>query len=294
VIEVSVAAIDFVQTQLRRGFTPGPPLPELPYVPGASVAGRVAEVGESVDRGWIGRRVVARTASGWGGNAEKAVAVVETLVEVPPELGLPEAAALLDDGSTALGLMEGVGVRAGDWVLVEAAAGGVGSLLVQLARTAGARVVGAARGLSKLAAVKEVGADVVVDYSEPGWQNRVVEATGGRQPDVVFDGVGGQIGQEAFEVTAAGGRFSIHGASSGSATVIDAARAAQRQIRVLGLEQLHHFGDGAKQRLERVLAEAAAGRLTPVIGQTFPLEEAALAHTAMENRTALGKTLLLI
>jgi NADPH2:quinone reductase len=102
-----------------------------------------------------------------------------------------------------------------NWVLVEAAAGGVGGLLVQLARAAGARVVGAARGPQKLDLAKELGAEAVVDYAEPGWPERVREATGGSGPDVVLDGVGGQIGREAFGVTARGGRFSLHGAGSG-------------------------------------------------------------------------------
>jgi NADPH:quinone reductase len=137
VVEVAVAAIDFVQTQLRRGFTPGPPLPEPPYVPGATVAGLVSSVGEGVDRALIGRRVVARTASGYGGNAELAVVAADSLIDVPDGVGLPEAAALLDDGRTALGLVEVAAVRAGEWVLVEAAAGGLGSLIVQLARAAG-------------------------------------------------------------------------------------------------------------------------------------------------------------
>lgn len=294
VVAVSFAAISFVQTQVRRGFTPGPPLPDLPYVPGASVAGRVSGVGQGVDPGWVGRRVVTRTASGYGGNAERAVAAVEALIPVPGGLGLQEAAALLDDGSTALGLVEGARIRADEWVLVEAAAGGVGGLLVQLARAAGARVVGAARGPQKLDLAKELGAEAVVDYAEPGWPERVREATGGSGPDVVFDGVGGQIGREAFGVTARGGRFSLHGAASGAPTVIDSDEAQRRGVTVIGIEQLRGFGTGAKARTERMLAEAAAGHVRPVIGQVLPLEQADAAHAAIEARTVLGKTLLMI
>lgn len=229
VIEVSVAAIDFVQTQIRRGFTPGPPLPTPPYVPGASIAGRVRAVGPGTDPAWIGRRVVTHTASGYGGNAELAAAEVEALIPVPDGLGLPEAAALLDDGATALALAETAGIRPDEWVLVAAAAGGVGSLLVQLARVAGARVIGAVGSTPKRELVRdELGADVVVDYSSPGWPDRVRAATGGRGPDLVFDGVGGQIGRDAFAITADGGRFSVHGAASGAATVIDSADAHRR------------------------------------------------------------------
>ncbi|HVV11720.1 alcohol dehydrogenase catalytic domain-containing protein [Amycolatopsis sp.] len=128
VVAVEVAAIDFVQTQLRRGFTPGPPLPELPYVPGATVSGEARSVGEGVDEQWVGRRVVTRTVNALGAYAELAVSDVDSLVVVPDGLGLAEAAALHDDGSTAIGLMNRAAVRPGEWVLVEAAGGGRGQL----------------------------------------------------------------------------------------------------------------------------------------------------------------------
>ncbi|GAA0213596.1 zinc-binding dehydrogenase [Actinomadura nitritigenes] len=291
VVAVAVAEINFVETQLRRGITPGPPLPEPPYVPGGGVAGLVAAAGDGVAPEWQGRRVATATADRLGGNAARAVANVDDLVPVPDGLGLPEAAALLNDGGTALGLFEGAKVRVGDRVLVEAAAGGLGSLLVQLALSAGARVVGAARGEAKLALVRELGAEAV-DYSAPGWAKRVLDATGG--VDVVFDGVGGEVGREAFGAAARGGRFSVHGASSGAATVIPPDEAAERGVTVLGIEQLMGFGDGAKERALRAMEAAAAGRIRPVIGQRLPLERAAEAHAAMEARSVAGKTLLTV
>ncbi|MFF0519808.1 zinc-binding dehydrogenase [Actinomadura nitritigenes] len=292
VVAVAVAEINFVETQLRRGITPGPPLPEPPYVPGGGVAGRVAAIGDGVAPEWLGRRVATGTADRLGGNAERAVADVDDLVPVPDGLGLPEAAALLNDGGTALGLFEGAEVRAGDRVLVEAAAGGLGSLLVQLALSAGARVVGAARGEAKLALVRELGAEAV-DYSAPGWAKQAVDATGAGF-DGVFDGVGGEIGRAAFGATARGGRFSVHGASSGAATVVPPDEAAERGVTVMGIEQLMGFGIGAKERALRAMEEAAAGRIRPVIGQRLPLERAADAHAAMESRSVVGKTLLIV
>ncbi|MET9242472.1 zinc-binding dehydrogenase [Nonomuraea sp. NPDC003709] len=291
VVEVAVAGVTFVETQIRRGTDQWHARPELPYVPGGLVAGRVSSAGEGVDPAWVGRRVIAGTGE-TGGFAERAVATAEDLFPVPDGLELPEAVALHSDGSTAQGLIEGAKVRPGEWVLVEAAAGGVGSLLVQLARTAGARVVGAARGSRKLDLIRELGAEAAVDYSEPGWTGRVLEATGGAGPDVVFDGVGGEIGRAAFEVTAPGGRFSVHGASSGEVTVVDPAR--REDVDVIGIEQLFDFGPNVVRWAEQMMAQAAAGLVRPVIGQTFPLERAADAHAAIEHRTALGKTLLLI
>ncbi|MFD0883067.1 zinc-binding dehydrogenase, partial [Streptosporangium algeriense] len=110
----------------------------------------------------------------------------------------------------------------------------------------------------------------------------------------VFDGVGGEIGRAAFEVTAEGGRFSVHGASSGEVTVIDPAQARRRGISVIGIEQLFGFGPRMRDWAQQVMSAAVTGRIRPVIGQTFPLEHAADAHAAIESRTALGKTLLLI
>jgi NADPH:quinone reductase len=290
VIGVAAAAIDFVQTQLRGGFTPGLPMPELPYVPGTTVAG---EVIQSPDPSWMGRRVITRTPTGYGGYAERAVADVDALIPVPEPLGLLEAAALLDDGGVAVGLIDNAAIKPGEWVLVEAAAGGLGSLLVQLATAAGAQVIGAARGSAKLDLVRELGALQAVDYSEPGWAERVRELTGGG-PNLVFDGVGGNLGRAAFEVTARGGRFSVHGVTSGSVTAIDPEEARRREITVIGLDQLFGLQPTWKPRAERALAEAAAGRVKPIIGQTFPLSDAADAHAAIEARAVVGKTLLLV
>ncbi|GAA4075633.1 zinc-binding dehydrogenase [Nonomuraea soli] len=293
VVEVAVAGITFVETQIRRGVDEWHARPPLPHVPGGLVAGRVGAVGPGVDPAWLGRRVIADLGES-GGFAELAVAGVEELFPVPDGLGLPEAVALHSDGSTAQGLVETVKVGPGDQVLVEAAAGGVGSLLVQLARAAGARVVGAARGARKLGVIRELGADAAVDYSEPGWTERVLEATGGVGATVVFDGVGGRIGREAFEVTARGGRFSVHGASSGEVTGIDPGHASAKGVEVIGIEQLFGFGPHLGRWAEQVMSQAVAGVVRPVIGQTFPLERAAEAHAAIENRTAVGKTLLVV
>jgi NADPH2:quinone reductase len=292
VIGVSVADVLFVDTQIRRGqhrryFTVEPP-----YVPGAGVAGEVIAIGEGVDPGWPGRRVVAST--GWGGYAEQAMVPAEGLIAVPDELGLREVAALLHDGRTALGLAEAAQIRPEEWVLVVAAGGGLGILLVQLARAVGARVIGAARGQHKLELARELGAEAVVDYAQPGWPELVREATGGAGPDVVFDGVGGQIGRNAFEITARGGRFSAHGAPSGGFAEIDPQEAERRAVTVRGIEHVQFAPADGRQHTERALSEAAAGRIRPVIGQTFPLERAADAHAAIEARAVIGKTLLLI
>jgi NADPH2:quinone reductase len=293
VVDVAVAGLTFVETQIRRGTDRWHERPALPYVPGGLVAGTVSAVGPGVEPAWLGRRVVAGTGE-TGGFAERAVAPVDTVVPVPDGLDLPHAVALYSDGATALGLTEHAGLRPDDRVLVEAAAGGVGSMLVQLARAAGAQVIGAARGPRKLAVVRDLGADAAVDYSRADWTGKVLRATGGHGPTVVFDGVGGSVGRDAFAVTARAGRFSIHGASSGEVTDVDEARARDRGVRLIGIEQLFGFGPHLRRWTERMMAHAEAGLVRPLIGQTFPLDRAADAHAAVENRAAVGKTLILI
>jgi NADPH2:quinone reductase len=295
VVDAAVADTLFVDTQIRRGWGREHFTVQPPYVPGNGVAGVVSSVGDGVDPDWIGRRVVAHTGErgGHGGYAEQAVVPADAVVTVPDGLDLQAATAVLHDGATALGLVDNARIRPREWVLVLAAGGGLGILLVQLVRAAGGRVIAAARGRRKLGIVRKLGADVVVDYSEPDWPERVREVTGGTGPDVVFDGAGGELGRTAFEITARGGRFSAHGGPSGGFTVIDPYEAERRRVTVRGIEQVQ-FSPAELQRMtERALAEAAAGRIKPVIGRRFPLERAADAHAAIEAREVVGKTLLL-
>jgi NADPH2:quinone reductase len=250
----------------------------------------VHSVGDEVDPAWLGRRVVADTRA--GGYAEQVVVPAKTLIEVPDALSLDDAAALLHDGRTALELVDVVGIRPEQWVLVTAAGGGLGCLLVQLAHAAGAHVIAAARNKEKLDLVVELGADLAVDYSEPDWPLRVLDATGGAGADVVFDGAGGEIGGAAFEVTAPGASFSAHGAPSGGFVAVDRSEAGRRGITMFGIDDVRLGPDDAKRASERAVSAAASGRIRPVIGQTFPLEKAGDAHAAIEAREVIGKTLL--
>ena len=287
-VAVELASVTFVETQVRAGRPPNPAmLPELPAVLGNGVGGTVAGVGAGVDPSWLGRRVVTTT-GGAGGYAECVAVDAGALVEVPPELGLVDATALLADGRTAVGLTDVAAVQPGDTVLVEAAAGGVGSLLVQLARDAGARVVAAAGGPRKASVAAEVGADVVVDSSDPSWSARVRDAVDGI--DVVFDGVGGALGRAGFELLADGGRFVPFGMASGASTPVSEEEVERRGLSVARFVPLSLDEMNALTR--RALDAAVSGRLGPVVGQTFPLERAADAHAAIEARTAIGKTLL--
>lgn len=295
-VDVSYAGITFVETQLRAGTGPFPARP--PVILGNGVAGIVTAVGDSVPATLLGRRV-AGTTGGSGGYAERAAVAVDDLVEVPDGVGLDTAVALLADGRTALLLMGAVAPRAGERVLVEAAAGGVGSLLVQLARSAGAVVVGAAGGERKVGLVTELGADLVVDYTRPDWTQQIRTALGG--VDVVFDGVGGAIARSAFTLLeapppasaprpVAGPRMISFGLASGSWAGIPADAADQAGVTLLGLPR--PTPARARDSSAAALDLAAAGSLRPLIGQRFQLDQAAEAHAQIESRQSTGKSLL--
>jgi NADPH2:quinone reductase len=290
VVDVELANVTFVETQVRAGRPPHPSmLPALPAILGNGVAGIVAAVGPGVDTGAVGRSVVA-SLGGSGGYAERAVAGAERLIDVPDGVATRSALALLADGRTALMQIRRAQPREGETVLVEAAGGGVGTLLVQLARNAGARVVALAAGERKLALARELGAELAFDYRDDRWPARVRDAVGA--VDAAFDGVGGEIGAAAFGLLRAGGRFCPFGMASGSFAAIDAEEAATRDVAVL------RGGPASPDELvaasRAALEEAAAGRLHPVIGQEFELEDAAGAHAAIETRATIGKTLLVV
>ncbi|WP_434449481.1 zinc-binding dehydrogenase [Lentzea sp. E54] len=290
-VGLDVADVIFLDTLLRGGwggeFFPLDP----PYVPGGGGAGEVLSVGEGVNRSWLGRRVAGR---GSGGYAERMVLSAEEIVPIPDGLGSAEAAAMVHDGVTALSLAHRVRIEEGQWVLVAAATGGAGSLLVQLLRDAGARVAAAARGERKLALSRELGAEVTVDYSLDGWQQQVRDAVGGDGVALAFDGAGGELGRAVFETVAEGGRFVTYGTSGGFAD-IDPEVADRRQVHV---DNVLEAGPPAPETVRELLAEALAlvaqGRIRPVIGATYPLAQAERAHRSLEERTTLGKSLLLV
>ena len=269
-IAVGAAGVHLIDTVIRAGRQMGPmPLPELPDIPGREVAGTVDAAGEGAEE-WLGRRVVAHLGPASRGYAELAVREVEHLHE--HELPDAVAVALIGTGRTAMAILDLARIEAGDVVLVTAAAGGLGALLTQAARRAGARVIGAA------GPGKPVAADVVVDYTAPGWADDLEEVT------VVLDGVGGPAGRAAFERLARGGRHVLYGWSSGEMTPISTGDIVARSLTVSSA--LVRPGD-LRSLEERALASGLAPLLT-----SFPLAEAAAAHTALESRQTVGKVVL--
>ncbi|MCX5265128.1 zinc-binding dehydrogenase [Streptomyces sp. NBC_00199] len=291
-IAVEAAGVHLLDTALREG-VPGPaPLPVvLPTVPGREVAGVVDALGEETPDTWLGRRVVAHLGFAPGGYAELAVTDVERLHEIPAGLDAAQAVAMIGTGRTALGIAQFADLGPHSVALVTAAAGGVGTLLVQHARNAGATVVGLAGGPHKTALVEAAGADLAVDYTDPAWPAEVRARLGARAVTVVFDGVGADAAREAVALLAPGGRhlvfgWSAEGIRDGRGHFVDGVSRP-----VLGPVMLERAG-GLRALEQRALAEAAAGRLIPAV-HPFPLTEAAAAHHALETRGTTGKVILI-
>lgn len=281
-IAVAAAGVHLIDTTIRSGVRMGPlPLPDLPAIPGREVAGVVDAVGPGVDAAWLGRRVVAHLGAASSGYAELAVREVGHLHVLPDDMAEDVAVAMIGTGRTAMAILDTARIEPGDVVLVTAAAGGLGALLSQSARAAGATVVGAASP-GKL---DRVTADVVVDYTQPRWTERI-------EPEitVVLDSVGGEAGRAAFERLARGGRHVLYGWSSGEMTAITTGDIVARALTVSSAL----VRPGSMRELEeRSLAAAASGRLAPLITR-FPLEEAAGAHAALEARETVGKVVLVV
>ncbi|MFE9022010.1 zinc-binding dehydrogenase [Streptomyces sp. NPDC007808] len=293
-VAVAAAGVHLLDTALREGVQgPAPRLPALPTIPGREVAGVVESLGEGVAESWLGKRVVAHLGFAPGGYAELAVVDVDRVHEIPAGLGFAEAVAMIGTGRTTMGILQFAELGPDAVAVVPAAAGGIGSLLVQYAKSAGAVVVGLAGGPRKAALVRENGADLAVDYTDPGWPGKVRAFLGGRQATVVFDGVGGDVARESVALLGPGGRHLVFGWSGqglhdGGPYIVDGV-----SEQVLGPVMMRRTGgpDPLRTLELRALAEAAAGRLTPVV-QRFPLAEAAAAHRALQTRGTVGKVVL--
>jgi NADPH2:quinone reductase len=302
-IAVEAAGVHLLDTKIRAGESGGPfPLPDLPMTPGREVAGRVDATGPDVDPSWIGRRVVAHLGQASGGYAEQALAPVGSLHELPDGVSAETAVAMIGTGRTAMGILEVAALTAKDIVLVTAAAGGLGALLVQATKAAGAVAVGLAGGPAKVDLVREVGADVAVDYLDPDWPAAVraglaslVDATApsDRPVTALLDGVGGEAGQAALDLVGPGGRVVMFGWTAGTPIALTTEDLYARGITAsaaVGPRLLQRPG-GLREFESAALAAAAEGRWTPLTTR-FPLADAAAAHRALADRATTGKVVL--
>ncbi|MFF2549882.1 zinc-binding dehydrogenase [Nocardia sp. NPDC058058] len=293
-IAVAAAGVHLIDTTIRKGLAMGPiPLPELPTIPGREIAGIVDAIGSVADERWLGRGVVAHIGQAPGGYAEYVVTEVERLQEIPAELDPATAVAMIGTGRTTMGILQFADISPDSVAVVLAAAGGIGTLLVQYLKNAGATVIGLAGGPEKVDLVSRNGADLAVDYLLPDWPDRVRTEYGDRPATLLFDGVGGGISRTAITLLAKGGHWLTYGFAAGPTGITEAELTdlGITPVATLGPKMYERAG-GLRALEDRALAEAAAGRLVPGLHR-FPLAQAAAAHRALESRATTGKVVLI-
>jgi NADPH2:quinone reductase len=292
-IRVAAAGVNYADTLFRRGKYLV--RPKLPQIPGLEVAGTIAAVGDGVREVTVGERVLALTPRG-GGYAEYATAPASRLLPVPDELDLEPAAALPIQGLTAHHVFSLCARLApGESVLIHAAAGGVGSLAIQIAKLLGAgRVIATASSEAKLKLAKWLGADVVINYVETDFVKRVNEVTGGEGVDIVVETVGGDVVGRSLDCLAPFGRLVVAGMASGQFSQINAQRLLAKNQTVVGyyLMAVIQRPDLTELALADLMAWSADGQLQITLGQVRPLGEAAQLHEDLEARQTFGKLVL--
>jgi NADPH2:quinone reductase len=281
VVEIARAGVNFADTHATRNDY----LAEqsLPLVPGAEIAGRTAD----------GRRVAALLGS--GGYAEKAVVPESLLIPIPDEVDDDQAAAMLLQGLTALALVKRCArIEPGETIVVEAAAGGTGTLAVQIAKRAGAKVIGLASSAEKRDLVQSLGADACIDSRAEDLGAVIREANGGDRVDAVLHMSGGAAFDAEMGVLAPLGRMVVFGIASREQRDVSTAALLRGSKAVIGFWLLHLLArrDLAAPMIGELLGAVAAGELQVTVGDVYPLSDAARAHEELIARRSSGKLLL--
>jgi NADPH:quinone reductase len=291
-MKVEAIGVNYADTARREGHyvVPTP----LPFIPGAEVAGVVSAVGEDVTSVHVGQRVVALIES--GGYAEYVNVDERGVIPIPDELDFHQAVALPVQGLSAYHILKTMGrLEEGETVLIHAAAGGVGTLAVQLAKIFRAgNIIATASTEEKRALAKQLGADAAIDYTKEGWKDEVLEYTNGKGVDVALEMAGGDIFHQTLDCLAPFGRLVVYGVASGQFTRMNPARLMGKNLSVIGffLPQIMRKSELYQQSLQELLTYVQTGKLTLAIGGVYPLEQAAEVHRLLQSRKTHGKLIL--
>jgi NADPH2:quinone reductase len=289
-VKIGAAGVNFIDVYQRTGRYPVP----LPYTPGLEGAGTVEALGWEVTDIKVGDRVA--WASHLGSYAQYVAAKADKLVLVPKGIDDCSAAAAMLQGMTAHYLAHSTyQIKSGDTVLVHAAAGGVGLLLIQMAKRLGARVIGTVSTEEKARIARDAGADEVILYTGADFEAETRRLTGGEGVEVVYDSVGKDTFEKGLNCLKPLGYLVLYGGSSGPVPPIDPMVLSAKGSLFLTRPSLHHYiPDRATlfERASEVLGWVASGRLKVRIGGTYPLAEAAAAHRDLESRATTGKLLI--
>ncbi|WP_100374591.1 quinone oxidoreductase family protein [Bacillus sp. FJAT-45037] len=294
-IKIEAIGVNFADTARRQGqyVVPTP----LPFVPGAEVAGVVDEVGSDVSSVKVGDRVVTllgtKKATGY---AEYSIADERGLMPIPEGVSFEQAVALPLQGLSAYHILKTMGqLESGETVLVHAAAGGVGTIAVQLAKLMGAgKVIATASSKEKLALASELGADVLINYTEENWYEQVLEATDGRGVHVALEMAGGRVFTDTLKCLATFGRLVVYGVASGEQSPFNPSSLMARNQSVIGffLPQIMRKPALLQSSMRELLQYVGTGQLKLQIGGTYPLAQAAEVHSLMQGRKTTGKLIL--
>jgi len=288
-VRIMVAGVNFFDVQQRRGNYPRP----LPYTPGVEASGIVESVGEGV----TGIKPSARVA--WamapGSYAEAAIVDAAKLIPLPDDFSFEQGAAFSAQGITAHYLLrEFRKIKHGDVVLIHAAAGGLGLLVVQWAKGLGARVIGTVSTEEKARTVREAGADEAIIYTEQDFAVETMRLTGGHGADLVLDSVGKTTFAKSLEAAAVRGHVVCFGSASGPADPIAPNALMVKSLSVSGgaMANFMRTREEVLWRAGEVISAVQRGLISLAIDRVFPLADAAEAHRQLEGRKSSGKLLL--
>jgi NADPH2:quinone reductase len=290
-VEIKAAGLNFIDVYFREGRYPTP----LPFVVGQEAAGVISEIGAEVTDVKVGDRVAY---SGLQGSyAEFAAVNADRLVNIPDGVSFEQAAALMLQGMTAHYLVKSTyPLKAGETLLVHAAAGGVGQLLVQMAKMIGAEVIATAGTEEKIQIAKQAGADHVILYTKEDFEAETKRITGGKGVHVVYDGVGKSTFEAGLRCLRPRGYMVLFGGASGAVPPFDLIKLSQMGSLFITRPTLGHYiatREELEWRANDVLGWVASGKLKVSIGQTYKFSDATQAHRNLEARKTTGKSLLL-
>ena len=291
-LEVHAAGVNFPDTLIIEGkYQFKPP---FPFSPGGEAAGVVSAVGEKISHLKVGDRVMALT--GWGSFAEQVAVPGYNVMPIPSSMDFASAAAFgMTYGTSMHALKQRANLQPGETLLVLGASGGVGLALVEIGKAMGAKVIAAASSAEKLEVAKAAGADELINYSETSLKDEVKRLTGGQGADVIYDPVGGDLFDAAIRSIAWNGRLLVVGFASGRIPELPVNLTLLKGAAVVGV----FWGAFAQRQpqdnaanFEQLFAWHAAGKLKPLVSQTFPLEQAADAINMLGQRKAVGKVVV--
>ncbi len=290
VVKIAASGVNFIDVYFREGRYPS----ALPFVDGQEAAGTVTEVGSDVKSVKPGDRVAYSNAIGT--YAEYAAVPADRLIHVPDGINDQQAAAAMLQGMTAHYLSHTTyPLKKGDTALIHAAAGGVGLLLVQMAKNIGARVIGTAGSEEKAKLARDAGADEVILYASQDFEAETKRLTDGKGVHVVYDGVGKSTFEKGLNVLRPRGYMVLFGGASGPVPPFDPIALSQKGSLFLTRPSLIHYvstREELQQRAGDVFAMIGAGKLKLRISHVYKLEEVQQAHRDLEGRKTTGKILL--